>query len=449
MDVLAVNCHTKTLIYDDIDTYSEKLNLHKIFVENNNSRNMYYCITWYFESNNIKEYFIEFINNIIIMFNKNNIVELISTVEKSKNYHIHVAIMFKSPISIYSKLNKLYKDINIEVIKCSDFENVKLYCFKDYTKIKTITPILININNYLQPIDNTTEKQNIEKHIVKVTQKVLERKIKNTIIKQAEEYEYVSNKHGVDYKLNELKNDILKLKKGEMPNFMNENVIGKRSPAFQKIIDDFQETIDILKDRLKFAKSENEELSKENYDYNIIIQNFTNSSRNTYGKNDMQNLNELSEKYNSLKDEYSKLSKNTDILKDEYSKLSQNTDILKDEYSKLSQNTDILKDEYSKLSQNTDKNNSDYYINIINSLQNINNTNLSTIENTNTMIKSLQEINLLHLTTINSLQTQHILDSEYLKTQNEKTNISYEQQIHLLKLEILDLQCKLKPIIDN
>ena len=547
MDLISKNCHTKNLIYGDIDIHSEKLNLHKTFIENINSRNKYYCITWYFESSNIQEYFKEFINTILKTFN-NIIVELTATVEKSEKYHIHVAIMFKNVISIYSKLNKLYNDINIEAIKCSDFENVKLYCSKDYTKINTINTIFWNLNT--QSIDTymenqKLEKQNIEKNIVKVTQKVLERKIKNTIIKQADEYEYVSNKHGVDYKITELKKDILKLKNGEIPNFMNENVIGERSPAFQKIIDDFKETIDILKDRLKFAKLENEELTKENYDNNIIIQNFTNSSKNTYGKNEGSNHNECEEKFNKLKNKYDELLNKYDTIQPKYDELLNKYDTIQPKYDELLNKYDTIQPKYDELLNkydtiqpkydellnkydtiqpkydellnkydtiqpkydellnkydtiqpkydellnkydtiqpkydeglnkfdniqpkydellnkydellnkydiiNAKPNNVEYYLNTINSLQQINSENLNAITVLQTQHKCNLENTKTQLENITSLQNQYKCNLENTKTQLENITILYEQQITLLKNENNDLQSKLKPVIDN
>ena len=127
MELQSVNYNSKKLIKHDIDIYSSKLNLHNSFIENNTTRNTYYCISWYFDSDNIEKYFTDFINKILSVLNPDIVNELTATVEKTHHYHIHLAIMFKYSIAIYTKLNKIFNNICIETIKCSDFENVKLY----------------------------------------------------------------------------------------------------------------------------------------------------------------------------------------------------------------------------------------------------------------------------------------------------------------------------------
>ena len=87
---MSTTLHKKDLINEDIDEYSKALNLHKDFLTDN-IKKTYYCLTWYFKSDNLEGYFKHFVKNLLELF-EDNIVELTANLEKSNFYHIHCLI---------------------------------------------------------------------------------------------------------------------------------------------------------------------------------------------------------------------------------------------------------------------------------------------------------------------------------------------------------------------
>lgn len=162
---MSTTLHKKDLIKDDIDKYSKALNLHKDFLTDN-IKKTYYCLTWYFESDNLEGYFKNFVNNLLELF-EDNIVELTANLEKSNFYHIHVAIMFNRTFPIVFRLNRIYKDINIETILCSNYENIKAYCSKEFSRVKHINPIIWSKNNSLKLAQSDKVLDSANKSVLK------------------------------------------------------------------------------------------------------------------------------------------------------------------------------------------------------------------------------------------------------------------------------------------
>lgn len=212
-----INFHKHDKILFDVDEFSKSLNLHKKFVTDNSIQKTYYCLTWYFKSENIEEYFNVFINEILNICDKSTIQEMTATLEKSKDHHIHLAIMFKRTYAIYSKLNRKFPNINIEVVNKLDFDNIKTYCSKEFSRIKTISPIYwkLNILSNIISISKSNPK------VLKVKENAILKTLNKNYTEKIENYKNILANKGIEYDENLIALDLEKINKGEDPEFMN------------------------------------------------------------------------------------------------------------------------------------------------------------------------------------------------------------------------------------
>ena len=283
MELTSSNLHTKNLIYKDVDKYSEELNLHKVFLNDNSIKKTYYCLTLYFEDTNPKEYFKEFVNNILKLLDNDDLEELTFNLEKSVGYHIHVAVMFNKQHHIYSKLNKIYNNINIESISCSNYDKVKQYCSKDFSRVKDTQPIYwkketglivaqISKNEAIAKTFDSDIKLNVlSKGIAKHYKDLFEFHAKRCLRKQ------------IVYGYDEMMEDFQKIKNGEEPSFAKEKVEGDSDEKYKKIIDELKNTISVKSDIIENLKEKSYEFQHEIQNLNSTMYRF-NKSENEYVK---------------------------------------------------------------------------------------------------------------------------------------------------------------------
>ena len=339
MDLECFNIHSSDKILADTDEFSEKLNLHKIFVKNNNIQKTYYCLTWYFESNNIDEYFKLFINDILDICGKNNIQELTATVEKTKYFHIHLVIMFKRTCAIYSKLNKKFKNINIEVINKLDFENVKSYCSKEFTRIVSIFWKFDTIYNILQP----AKLNKLEDTFEKAKEKALVKALNKNYCERISDYKNFSEKNGIPYNIAEIKSDLKKLKTNETPIFLGDTLIGEPTEKYNITFNKLKDVIKALEIEVNNSKTENIDLIAENSKLKLQITNL--NSPKILSEYDIKS------KYKQLYDNNNKLENNYNILFENYNNLKQTNTV---ELEQLNKKYKDLLEENNKLKlQNT------------------------------------------------------------------------------------------------
>ena len=198
--------------------------------------------------------------------------------EKSIHYHIHAAIMLKSTIPIYSRLNKVYRNINIESVLCSNYDKVKEYCSKDYSRVRDIYPINWNknvgiitklipkkesdVNDVVRDIKLKILSKGIEKYYNKLIDAHIKECLKNGIICGHEEitkdFKNILNNANLDYSdkntiIEDLKNTII-LKTLEFENEINRlnNTIITSENEYIKKIEFLENIIE------KTSKAENE-----------------------------------------------------------------------------------------------------------------------------------------------------------------------------------------------
>ena len=227
MDIEVYKTHSKTLILNDIDEYSKKLNIHKNFVIDNKIDRKYYCLTWYGINGPLLKYFNSFINNILELFDENNIESITANLEKSNNYHIHVAIIFKRTMKIFNKLNSKYEDINIEAINMNMVEQIKTYCSKKYSQVTSNT---IHWRNETIP-------KTIDININDVKIKMLHKKEYENLKTQINIYYDYCKKHGIQYNITE---DINRIKNGEIPLYESQEINRTYVPEYEEHLKKFK-----------------------------------------------------------------------------------------------------------------------------------------------------------------------------------------------------------------
>lgn len=259
----------RKLILSDIDNYSSELNIHKEFVINN-VKKTYFLLTWYFNSTNEQEYFKAFINNILECFGPESIEEITSTVEKSSTLHIHCVIMFKRTACIY-KINKYYKDINIEAVNCSEYENIKIYCSKEFTKVKSIECIVWN--NYNLILNNLKiDDKNIKD---KIYIKILIKKIHDMFSNGIRRFEKKMLEKGILINESDYIEELYCYYKSGESNFLSANYIPDEK------IKELNNTIIMLNLNIIDLKNKNSELQNTNNELISKVYNLTKTNTKT------------------------------------------------------------------------------------------------------------------------------------------------------------------------
>ena len=320
------------LILADIDEFSSELNIHKEFVTNSNVRKTYFLLTWYFNSNNLKEYFKKFIDNIIECFGSENIEEITSTVEKSSELHIHCVIMFKRASYIYGKINKLYKDINIEVINCAYYEKIKLYCSKEFTKESNC--ILWKKDFIINEVATIQKSKLNEKEIFdKIYIKLLIKKLKTLASESFIAFEKKLAKKGIVLSDADYIEELYRyLKEGEA-RFLDVNYVCNQKALDLYVIKvaELDDIIKMLHLNITNLKNENSELHKSNCELTTQVYNLNKNNPGTY----YNTLDLVKEENKLLKLQISKMQEEFDRMKKENTETKEENESLKLQISEM------------------------------------------------------------------------------------------------------------------
>ena len=167
--------------------------------------------------------------------------------------------MFNRTFPIVFRLNRIYKDINIETILCSNYENIKAYCSKEFSRVKHINPIIWSKNNSLKLAQSDKVLDSAKKSVLKTAMIVELKELLTLYIKNC-------NSLGIPYGIAEMNSDIIKIDNGDIPNFIKNSI--NEFPNL-KTVEDLNTSINVL-------TISNEKLNTTIEDLNTIIINKTN-----------------------------------------------------------------------------------------------------------------------------------------------------------------------------